>query len=991
MIRLALFALALLFGIAVPPAPAQQDLRVQFGTENLDAARAILRGIQASQAGKKKEATAAFDEAIRLDPKCGMAYFQKGLAQIDLGDVDEGLATYKKVLSDGVSAGGNIRSTAAVNIGLVYAKLGDHDNSNVWLSRGILEDYDNVFKQRGKAYRNLAIGLREQGRPLAAATAVALAYEDKAPNCDLNMVREYFKRLDNSEAAKLLHFDDGASVPRTRTGAAALEDLKVDGAIAEPVVELLPDPKGRYVVATVAGAPHYYLLRPGAAVAVRKIEGKPVVGACLIEGMLYLSRTDPNRIDQVEPETGRLVKSYPLPKPAPATFAVYPARNRAFFPNDGIVQQYDLTTGQVRETKTPGQVVRGHPGQKFVFSFTKPERGSRSGYVVLDGQLYYVDRGFSWIQTTLFKSVLTPTGLLLAEVRDNAASNGTRLIVSQDGDWIGVAGGGGFRPLDKTQKGGYGVAVFDARNLEKVQGFFPTDAYPLGFCVNPVTGTVAAVRSQDVRVAPIAEPGGGKAYPGKWTGAATWTGDGRLLLLGKEGGGVAAYKLALTAEEETYATAWPGAIKVTPLAGSVGPREYKAEPIAALKEFAVPAAVSPDAVRTALAHSIKAGRTTRLAHWATLPAYKTEAAVAEATAAIKALSGGPNTELGVALYKVRTAAAKYPDHVPLQYFLAEMQRHKDQKDLAEDGFLKVVRADAGRTDVTLLALTGLSVLYEDKGDAVRAAYCLAVALEVDKANHRTITRLAELLRKARMPAEAETASRLDSAGTGAIGGPAPAPSPARGLPPLPVPADLPKLDGEALYAKAAPSVVLVKSPDGTGSGVCVARGDVVVTNAHVVGEAAEVEVQSFVVRDGALSRGTTARCRVAYRSEAQDLAVLLLPPNAPRLTPLPVAPSSPRAGTKVFAIGSPGLGRVVLEQSISEGIVSSPARVLDGQRYVQHTGAVNPGNSGGPLLDEAGRVVGIVTLKAKLENVSFAIPVETVRKVFPEGKPGGKK
>ncbi len=50
--------------------------------------------------------------------------------------------------------------------------------------------------------------------------------------------------------------------------------------------------------------------------------------------------------------------------------------------------------------------------------------------------------------------------------------------------------------------------------------------------------------------------------------------------------------------------------------------------------------------------------------------------------------------------------------------------------------------------------------------------------------------------------------------------------------------------------------------------------------------------------------------------------------------------------------------------------------------YVQHSAAVNPGNSGGALLDEGGRLVGIVTLGTYLNNISFAIPVETVRKNF---------
>jgi hypothetical protein len=61
---------------------------------------------------------------------------------------------------------------------------------------------------------------------------------------------------------------------------------------------------------------------------------------------------------------------------------------------------------------------------------------------------------------------------------------------------------------------------------------------------------------------------------------------------------------------------------------------------------------------------------------------------------------------------------------------------------------------------------------------------------------------------------------------------------------------------------------------------------------------------------------------------------------------------------------------------------SSKSRKIDDVPYLQHSAAVNPGNSGGPLLDEFGRVAGIVTLKARLENVSFAIPVETVRTIF---------
>jgi serine protease Do len=121
---------------------------------------------------------------------------------------------------------------------------------------------------------------------------------------------------------------------------------------------------------------------------------------------------------------------------------------------------------------------------------------------------------------------------------------------------------------------------------------------------------------------------------------------------------------------------------------------------------------------------------------------------------------------------------------------------------------------------------------------------------------------------------------------------------------------------------------------------------------------------------------------VVYASALQDIAILKLEKSPSSLVPLEVATRSPGSGERIYAVGSPGLGQRILEQSISEGIVSSAARKLDGQTFIQHTAAVNPGNSGGPLLNSMGHVVGVVTLKAGLENVSFAVPAETLREIF---------
>jgi serine protease Do len=78
------------------------------------------------------------------------------------------------------------------------------------------------------------------------------------------------------------------------------------------------------------------------------------------------------------------------------------------------------------------------------------------------------------------------------------------------------------------------------------------------------------------------------------------------------------------------------------------------------------------------------------------------------------------------------------------------------------------------------------------------------------------------------------------------------------------------------------------------------------------------------------------------------------------------------------------MGNYNLRQTLSEGIIASADRIIAGQKLIQHTAAVNPGNSGGPLLSPFGEIIGIVTSKAELENVSFAIPAARIIEILKE-------
>ena len=178
---------------------------------------------------------------------------------------------------------------------------------------------------------------------------------------------------------------------------------------------------------------------------------------------------------------------------------------------------------------------------------------------------------------------------------------------------------------------------------------------------------------------------------------------------------------------------------------------------------------------------------------------------------------------------------------------------------------------------------------------------------------------------------------------------------------------------------------------GTGSGVIVSSDGYIVTNNHVVQGARRVQVvlappreigteQTSILKQ----RGEVLGAQVIATDMETDLAVLkIYRENLPTLEFADI--DEVRQGELVFAIGSPmGLGN-----SASMGIVSSTARQLrpdDTMVYVQTDAAVNPGNSGGPLVDLEGRIVGInsfiLTQSGGAEGLSFAIPCHIVESIY---------
>ncbi len=161
-----------------------------------------------------------------------------------------------------------------------------------------------------------------------------------------------------------------------------------------------------------------------------------------------------------------------------------------------------------------------------------------------------------------------------------------------------------------------------------------------------------------------------------------------------------------------------------------------------------------------------------------------------------------------------------------------------------------------------------------------------------------------------------------------------------------------------------------------GSGFVIHPSGYVVTNAHVVERSATVQVR--------LASGKRLAGTVIGRDRRVDLALVKVE-VVEALPVLPLGDSERLAvGELVLALGHP----FGLEQTVSLGIVSRKGAPLQaaapGFDFIQTDAAVNPGNSGGPLVDMGGRVVGVNTMAARNGSIGFAIPINLIKTLLPQ-------
>lgn len=174
---------------------------------------------------------------------------------------------------------------------------------------------------------------------------------------------------------------------------------------------------------------------------------------------------------------------------------------------------------------------------------------------------------------------------------------------------------------------------------------------------------------------------------------------------------------------------------------------------------------------------------------------------------------------------------------------------------------------------------------------------------------------------------------------------------------------------EQVVAKTEVSVAFIDGRRGFGSGFVI-RDGLIATNRHVIEKQLISQLKIYFPSGPTDLRGPFP-AELIYVDPERDLAFLKVPTSIAPLT-TPVA-NTFRRGQEVIAIGNPGHGELVLQNAVSRGVVSTEV-VIEGQKYFQLNISINSGNSGGPVVDMSGQVIGVITSKATREEaVAFCI------------------
>lgn len=176
-------------------------------------------------------------------------------------------------------------------------------------------------------------------------------------------------------------------------------------------------------------------------------------------------------------------------------------------------------------------------------------------------------------------------------------------------------------------------------------------------------------------------------------------------------------------------------------------------------------------------------------------------------------------------------------------------------------------------------------------------------------------------------------------------------------------------------------VVQIATPYSTGTGFFLPKESLIITNEHVVRDNEEIVIEGKLI--------PKQMAKVVFLDQKYDLAFIKVPEFIPGLTSIDLERTNYlHEGDLVIAVGHP----FGLKYTATQGIVSNTMHMQNDIQYIQHDAALNPGNSGGPLINESGKVVGVNTFVIQNGNsIGFSLPVNYLDETLTSFKQGGSK
>ncbi len=183
---------------------------------------------------------------------------------------------------------------------------------------------------------------------------------------------------------------------------------------------------------------------------------------------------------------------------------------------------------------------------------------------------------------------------------------------------------------------------------------------------------------------------------------------------------------------------------------------------------------------------------------------------------------------------------------------------------------------------------------------------------------------------------------------------------------------------QAMLEEVWPAIVVVRTPAGMGTGWFCNQNGYLITNNHVVSGERSITVTMFRKEGEGVGKKVFEKVRIVALNDNVDLALLKVEEEIDIQYPQLYLGDSAQlqVGDKCFAVGNPQ----GYERSTSQGIISKAARNLQGRLYLQTTAPIAPGSSGGPLFNERGQVIGVMSRSgAFFDGLGFAIPSKYVK------------